>query len=238
MGQLKVEALKRLVLRSTGIEITAVPEKYEGGEPPEGLFFTMVDSMAFRRQFWETTVRERPEVKLLVEARMGIRHGIVYAVDPLNPEQGAKYGDKRVLYDDKDAEESACSNRAIAPSVVTLASVATFAAAGVNTRCTDPKAAGKLNRDGAMSNETLVNMSPCDILAKPWSKAPAGKAPGKAAAKPEKAEPQPERKPEKAAMQQATTDKEPVATTQETGKRRVEANQATGKRRVKATRRR
>jgi len=123
VGELKVEAIRRKVLSATGIEITAVPERFEGDDI-EGALLMYVDSMKARKQIWERSAKGRSEVKLVVEARMGISDGRFYVLDPTNEAQCRRYED--TLYSDERAEESACTNRAIAPSTVALAGLTTL----------------------------------------------------------------------------------------------------------------
>jgi predicted ThiF/HesA family dinucleotide-utilizing enzyme len=131
VGLLKVEALRRRVLDATGIAIKAVPERFEGGEL-SGAILTFVDTMHGRRQIWEKSACGRTAVRLYVEARMGISHGIIYSVDPTNDRHRERY--EKTLYADDQADESACSNRAIAPSVAALSGLSTLPFAQSNRR--------------------------------------------------------------------------------------------------------
>lgn len=149
-GRKKVEALADIILEQTGVKISAIPERFERGKL-EGIVFVLTDTMKSRAQIWSESVQWQLTVTLLVETRMAAEGGYVYAVNPTNPLHVEEYA--KTLYTDEEAEESVCTNRAIAPTVATIAGIASFMVVHA--------ARGKV-----IPNQTLVNLSPPFIQTK------------------------------------------------------------------------
>ena len=124
VGHPKVEALQEIILEATGIEIIAHNEAVTGSTKLKGVIFLMVDSMNVRREIWAGAIRYRLNVRFMVETRMGIDNGRVYAILPSSPEDIRFW--EGTLYSDEEAEESPCTNRAISPTVSLIASVAVW----------------------------------------------------------------------------------------------------------------
>jgi len=80
--------------------------------------------MNVRREIWAGAIRYRLNVRFMVETRMGIDNGRVYAILPSSPENIRFW--EGTLYSDEEAEESPCTNRAISPTVSLIASVAVW----------------------------------------------------------------------------------------------------------------
>ena len=118
LGRPKVEALAELVHASEGVELRAVPRRFEGARL-SGIVVGAVDSMASRRLIWDA-VYFNPDVRLLVDARMGGLVSIVRPVHPLRPSEARAY--ERTLHSDDDAMPEPCSARAILFTVLAIAS--------------------------------------------------------------------------------------------------------------------
>jgi molybdopterin/thiamine biosynthesis adenylyltransferase len=105
VGELKVDALADHIKRQTGLEIKTVDKRFTHGRL-RGYVFLMVDSMLARKDIWETSVKGKSAVKLLVEPRMGLNEARVYNVEPTNLTHQEKY--EACWYPDDEAEVSAC----------------------------------------------------------------------------------------------------------------------------------
>jgi molybdopterin/thiamine biosynthesis adenylyltransferase len=107
IGCYKVNALKNIVANATGTQINIVPNKYIN-EHLSGIVFLMVDSMAERKRIWQSCIKLKPAVKLLIEPRMGLDVGRVYNVVPTDLTHIREY--ENTYYGDDTAEVSACGN--------------------------------------------------------------------------------------------------------------------------------
>lgn len=124
VGAKKVDALGRMIEAATGIGLKKKPRRFKKGKL-EGIVFVLTDTMASRKEIWEGSLRYQLNVKLVIETRMAIDGGYVYAVEPTDPTHVEEY--EATFYSDEEAEESPCSNRAIAPTVAVLAGYAACA---------------------------------------------------------------------------------------------------------------
>ena len=115
VGMPKVEALKQIVQEQTGVEINIKNERFTTGRL-SGYVFLMVDSMRARKDIWETSVKNKSAVKLLIEPRMGLNEARVYNVSPMDLTQQRAY--EAAWYPDDEAEVSACGT---SQSVITTA---------------------------------------------------------------------------------------------------------------------
>lgn len=119
IGKLKVEALRDLILQETGTKLNIYNEKVNG----QGLFGEVVillpDTMASRKEIWEKSVKLKPMIKLLIEARMGADNGRVYAVSPCSPRHIKEY--ESTFYKDEETETSACgASTSVGPTAEVL----------------------------------------------------------------------------------------------------------------------
>lgn len=105
IGIPKAEALWDVVFLATGTQINIKNEKYTN-QRLTGIVFLMVDSMAERKRIWETSIKLKSQIKLMIEPRMGLDMGRIYNVNPLDMEQIKRY--EETLYSDDVAEVSAC----------------------------------------------------------------------------------------------------------------------------------
>lgn len=124
VGRSKVEALAEIIADATGIVITTHNEAVVGGTPLKGIIFLLVDSMDARKDIWSGSLKFKLPVELVIETRMAIDNGRVYAIRPSRPADIKLW--EGTLYSDEEAEESACTNRSIAPTVAYIASLATW----------------------------------------------------------------------------------------------------------------
>lgn len=124
VGRPKVDALKEIINDATGIEISAHNEAVTGGMSLRGIVFLLVDSMNVRKDIWSGSLKFKLLVELMVETRMAIDNGRVYAIRPSRPADIKLW--EGTLYSDEEAEESPCTSRSIAPTVALIASLAVW----------------------------------------------------------------------------------------------------------------
>jgi hypothetical protein len=103
----KVKALYELIQYETKTEINIKPQKYTN-QRLSGIVIMQVDSMSERKRIWETSIKMKPSVKLLIETRLGMDCGRVYNVEPTNLEHIKKY--EQTFYSDEESEVSACGH--------------------------------------------------------------------------------------------------------------------------------
>ena len=106
IGVNKAMAIQRNVMSATGNIIKAHNRKIEGGEMLSGVVFVLTDSMKSRKDIWMKSLKLNPAIQLVIETRMDLRIGRVYAINPNDMTQIKKY--EETLYDDTEAEVSAC----------------------------------------------------------------------------------------------------------------------------------
>lgn len=122
VGLLKVEAMKKVLQRDCGISVIAKAEKVDGTQPLAGIVYVCTDDMASRKEIWEKALRLNLAVELVVETRLAAELGLIYTVRPVSSEDIEGY--ESTLYSDAQAEESACSYRAISTMAMVLAGCA------------------------------------------------------------------------------------------------------------------
>lgn len=110
-GRKKVEALRDIIRDFSGIEIRAVPLRYEGQEPLRGIVIAAVDAIDTRTRIWEDQVRDNPAVRLYIEGRMGGETFQIFAVRPCDPDHQERY--RQELFPKELTTELPCTARAI-----------------------------------------------------------------------------------------------------------------------------
>jgi len=124
VGKPKVEALARIIKETTGIKPTVHNVAVTGDTKLTGVVFLLVDKMDVRQSIWKGAIKFKLAVDFMVETRMAIDNGRVYAIKPSNP------GDIKLwegtLYSSKEAEPSVCTNISICPTVAMIASFAAW----------------------------------------------------------------------------------------------------------------
>lgn len=121
IGKMKVESLQSVVYDMTKTEIEIKPEKYTN-QRLNGIVFLMVDSMAERKRIWETSIKMKPSIKLLIEPRMGLNLGRIYNVIPTSLNHIKEY--EQTYYSDDNAEVSACgASMTVITTAMSIASI-------------------------------------------------------------------------------------------------------------------
>lgn len=149
VGRAKVDALAEIIHESTGTEITVHNEAVTGGTTLKGIVFLLVDSMNVRKDIWSGSLKFKLPVELMVESRMAIDNGRVYAIRPSRPADIKLW--EGTLYSDEEAEESPCTNRSIAPTVAYIASLAVWKLI-------------KFHNGEDMERELIISARPCIII--------------------------------------------------------------------------
>jgi predicted ThiF/HesA family dinucleotide-utilizing enzyme len=106
LGKLKVDAVADQIREATGLEITTHNERVNGSQPLGDVVFLLTDTMASRKEIWEKAIRFKVRTKLMIETRMGVDQGRVYAINPINRAQ--VLGWQETLCADEEAIESVC----------------------------------------------------------------------------------------------------------------------------------
>jgi hypothetical protein len=97
------------MVQFSGHTPNAISAKYED-QPLSEVVISGVDSMDSRKTIWKS-VREKPEVKLYLDARIGLETIVVYAVRPRVREDRVAYS--KTLCSDAEALTLPCSQRTI-----------------------------------------------------------------------------------------------------------------------------
>ncbi len=128
VGQLKVEALKQLVLRQTGTQITTHAERVDGSQELGCVVFLLTDTMASRKEIFEQGLLFQLRTKLVIETRMGADSGRIYAFNPSQlPEVNEESGWQSTLYSDDVAAASACgASISVGPTAGIVAELAVW----------------------------------------------------------------------------------------------------------------
>lgn len=123
----KVVALRDSIFEQTGTIINLYNKKVgiDDSVSLEGFVFILTDSMASRKEIFEVFTKNNPQIKLVIETRMGLTHGRIYAIDPNNKEHIEKY--LGTFYGDDEAEVSACgTSQSVAVTGIGIAQEAVF----------------------------------------------------------------------------------------------------------------
>jgi hypothetical protein len=119
IGLLKATAFTRLLETYGGQTPNAVPVRYTN-QPLTELVISAVDSMESRLAIWKS-VREQPQVRLLLDARMGLETLVVWTVRPQVREDRVAYSQS--LVPDDQALQEPCTARTICYTPLMSASI-------------------------------------------------------------------------------------------------------------------
>jgi hypothetical protein len=119
IGKHKAIALGEVMEQFGGHLPEAYARRYEGQELSE-VVISAVDSMSSRSTIWRS-VREKPEVKLYLDARMGLDTLMVWAVRPQVREDRVTYS-QSIVPDDQALQEP-CTARTVCYTPLMAASI-------------------------------------------------------------------------------------------------------------------
>jgi molybdopterin/thiamine biosynthesis adenylyltransferase len=109
VGLLKVDAFSNLLELQVGVLPNTIAKQYDGRALSE-VVISAVDSMKSRETIWKS-IREKPEVRLYLDARMGLETLMVWAVRPQVREDRVAYSQS--LVPDDQAHQDPCTARTV-----------------------------------------------------------------------------------------------------------------------------
>lgn len=123
IGKFKVEALKKHLTNINEDAIINISnEEVDENNRFSGIVFLLTDTMASRKNIYESCIKNKINVKLLIETRMSKDQGIIYTVNPTSMIQ-TKYYDNTLFYTDDQAESSLCGTSiTVLPTALSIAS--------------------------------------------------------------------------------------------------------------------
>lgn len=141
----KALSIRNIIRRFTGFNIKARTQKVEGGQPLQGIVFMLTDTMKSRKDIYNMSIKNNPNIDLLIETRMDLRGGRIYAIDPKNRYMCKQY--EGTFYSDDEAEVSACGvSQTVLPTALAITSHAIW------------KLLNYINGE-PFSNETIMDLS-------------------------------------------------------------------------------
>jgi len=122
IGMAKVEALKKMIIRKFGFEIQTRNELVtnQRSDVSATYVFLLTDTMSSREEIFENCLKYSFATDLVVETRMGLRDGRIYAFNPNDPGHIEEW--KKTLYKDDEAQVSRCGGSASIISTVAFLS--------------------------------------------------------------------------------------------------------------------
>ncbi len=145
----KALSIRNIIRRFTGFNIKARTQKVEGGQPLQGIVFMLTDTMKSRKDIYNMSIKNNPNIDLLIETRMDLRGGRIYAIDPKNRYMCKQY--EGTFYSDDEAEVSACGvSQTVLPTALAITSHAIW------------KLLNYINGE-PFSNETIIDL-PNEII--------------------------------------------------------------------------
>lgn len=109
VGQMKVLALRNMILQFTGVEISVSDNAYAGGAV-NGIVIAAVDSMKVRRLIWEQHKNLAFQTRAIIDPRMGAESALLYVMNPSEPSDQEAY--EKTLYGDSEALQEPCTAKA------------------------------------------------------------------------------------------------------------------------------
>ena len=117
----KALSIRNIIRRFTGFNIKARTQKVEGRQPLQGIVFILTDTMKSRKDIYNMSIKNNPNIDLLIETRMDLRGGRIYAIDPKNRYMCKQY--EGTFYSDDEAEVSACGvSQTVLPTALAITS--------------------------------------------------------------------------------------------------------------------
>jgi hypothetical protein len=164
IGMQKVDALQDIIYKKCGFKIETHDEKVTNQlrAVTSTYMFLLTDTMASRKQIYEECIKFNFNLDLVVETRMGLRNGRIYAFNPHIKEEADHW--TATLYGDDVAEASLCG--ASASIITTVTYISSIAAGRVlqhyNHKYAEKNALG--DRAGKMWNEVQFSLYPEELI--------------------------------------------------------------------------
>lgn len=162
IGKKKVDALKDLIIRKCGFEIVTHDEAVvDQRELIESTYvFILTDTMKSRKEIFEKCLKYSFKTDLVIETRMDIDNGRVYAINPNDITQIE--GWEKTLYTDEEAETSLCgASASIVPTVYNIASRAVWLLLHHYDVKYGNNFAKKKGKSEKVVNETIFSLPEC-----------------------------------------------------------------------------
>ncbi|HEY9774677.1 MAG TPA: ThiF family adenylyltransferase [Planktothrix sp.] len=157
IDQLKVDALQNLVYEATGLKVNTHAERVDGSQELGDIVFLLTDRMDSRKQIFESSIKYNMNVQLMIETRMGVDQGRVYAVNPNDSVHVRAW--TKTLCDDVVTETSACGTKiSVGPTAGIIANYAMWALFRWSALQINPDGEDKLE------NELIVSLRPPALM--------------------------------------------------------------------------
>jgi len=123
IGKFKVDALKKhLTNINEDVIVNTSNERVDENNRFGGIVFLLTDTMASRKEIYENCIKNKINVKLMIETRMGADQGVIYTINPMGYLE-TKYYDNTLSYTDDQAETSFCGiSTTVLPTALSIAS--------------------------------------------------------------------------------------------------------------------
>lgn len=118
VGEYKVDALQSLISNFEDVPLITHSQKCTGKENLNGIVIVALDSMLPRKRIWDS-IKNKEDVELFIDPRMGAKTARVYFV---NPKNGIKEYEK-TLYTDDDSAPERCTEKTIIYNVLGISSL-------------------------------------------------------------------------------------------------------------------
>jgi molybdopterin/thiamine biosynthesis adenylyltransferase len=161
VGKAKVEALDEIIFRACGFHIDTHCEMVTDQQDlREGKYiFLLTDTMKSRSEIFEKCIQYSFNTDLVIETRMGLGDGRVYAFNPNNMDETEAW--KRTLYSDEEASESLCgASSSIVATAMFTASLAVWRLLHHFDVTYGENFTKAQMKDEALVNETLFALGP------------------------------------------------------------------------------
>jgi hypothetical protein len=165
VGLSKVDAMNQVIHRACGFNVETHNEMVVDQQEIRNskYIFLLTDTMKSRKEIFDKCIRYSFNTDLVIETRMGIDEGRVYAFNPNNMDEVR--GWEQTLYSDEEASESLCgAQSSIGATAMYVASVAVWKLLhhfDVTYGDNNVKARGK---DEKVVNEVIFSLGPDFIM--------------------------------------------------------------------------
>jgi molybdopterin/thiamine biosynthesis adenylyltransferase len=173
VGMAKVNALDDIILKKCGFHIETHNEMVTNQNSVKSTYVCILtDTMKSRKEIFDNCLQFSFDTDLVIETRMGLRDGRIYAFNPSNKDHVEEW--KKTLYGDDVAEVSACgASQSIMTTVGFLASLAsTRIVQHFNSRYGSGSLNGKDGKMPPMWNEVHFSLYPESFYMRQFGKDP------------------------------------------------------------------
>lgn len=169
IGMSKVEALKDVICKKTGININIKNEKVVDQKEVNAKYvFLLTDTMESRKEIFNNILKGSMITDLVIETRMDADNGRIYAFNPNSPSQCKEW--ENTLYSDDEASESLCgASVSIAPTVSLLSSLAVWKLIHHFDVVYGENKTKEKGKDESFENETIFQVGPENMINRKFS---------------------------------------------------------------------